>query len=109
MICAAALAACAPSAPNAADIARAGEALPADARLAALYTQSCQACHGYVGSTAPLTGVRAHWETRWRQGMPTLREHTISGFNAMPAGGQCFTCTPEDDEALIAFMAGRAP
>jgi len=25
----------------------------------------------------------------------------------MPAGGQCFSCTPADYEALIAFMAGR--
>jgi len=25
----------------------------------------------------------------------------------MPAGGQCFSCTPDDMKALIRFMAGR--
>jgi cytochrome c5 len=39
--------------------------------------------------------------------MPVLVDHSIQGFNAMPAGGQCATCTPADLEALIRFMADR--
>jgi cytochrome c5 len=38
---------------------------------------------------------------------PVLLDHTIQGFNAMPAGGQCASCTPDDFKALIRFMAGR--
>ena len=37
----------------------------------------------------------------------TLLDHAIQGYNAMPATGQCATCTPADFQALIRFMAGR--
>lgn len=86
---------------------RAASAAPADARLAALYNQSCKACHAVPESGAPLTLDRGAWDARWSKGADTLLNNTISGFNGMPAGGQCFTCSAEDYRALIAFMAGR--
>lgn len=82
-------------------------AIPRDARLAQLYEGSCRACHTQSESGAPLTHDRAAWAPRWAKGEATLLEHTIGGFNGMPAGGQCFSCTAEDYRALIAFMAGR--
>lgn len=82
---------------------------PADARLAALYESSCKACHTVADSGAPLTGDRTQWDARWAKGEAVLLQHTQVGFGAMPAGGQCFTCTPADMAALIRFMAGRAP
>lgn len=81
---------------------------PADARLAALYESSCKACHVVADSGAPLTGDRTQWDARWAKGETALLQHTQVGFAAMPAGGQCFTCTPADHAALIRFMAGRA-
>lgn len=81
---------------------------PADARLAALYESSCKACHAVADSGAPLTGDRTQWDARWAKGETVLLQHTQVGFAAMPAGGQCFTCTPADHAALIRFMAGRA-
>ncbi|GAM99976.1 cytochrome c5 [alpha proteobacterium U9-1i] len=92
---------------SAQSVTRAAAAAPANARLAQLYDGSCKTCHAVADSGAPLTNDRAAWDARWTKGMDTLVEHTISGFNGMPAGGQCFTCTPEDYRALIAFMAGR--
>lgn len=82
---------------------------PSDERLAALYRQSCKACHAISAAGAPLTGDRFSWNSRWEKGMETLRTSTITGLNGMPAGGQCFACTVPDYEALITFMAGRGP
>ncbi len=80
---------------------------PADARLAELYDNSCRACHTVKDSLAPLTGDRTLWDARWAQGEEALLAAVLQGKQAMPAGGQCFTCTPDDYRALIRFMAGR--
>jgi cytochrome c5 len=102
------LSACgAPREAPAAIAARAIAAAPADARLAGLYVGACRICHTNPDSGAPMTLDRAAWDTRWSKGEVTLIGHTVSGFNGMPAGGQCFACTADDYRALIAFMAGR--
>lgn len=80
---------------------------PADARLAGLYEGSCKACHTVADSQAPLAGDRTMWDPRWTKGEDALLATVIQGKGAMPAGGQCFTCTPEDLQALVRFMAGR--
>ena len=80
---------------------------PRDPRLAQLYAGSCKACHTVKDSLAPLTGDRTLWDPRWARGEDALLASAIQGKGGMPAGGQCFECTPEDLKALIAFMAGR--
>ncbi|MCJ8157962.1 cytochrome c5 family protein [Sphingomonas sp. LaA6.9] len=80
---------------------------PADARLAGLYEQSCKSCHTARDTGAPLTGDRTMWDPRWAKGMPALVRSAVGGLGGMPAGGQCFSCTPADHEALIRFMAAR--
>jgi len=105
-----ALCACSPPAPQASRaqiIARAQSATPADARLAGLYANACKTCHTVADSGAPLALDRDAWDVRWRKGEDVLLTHTLSGFNGMPAGGQCFACSADDHRALIAFMAGR--
>lgn len=84
------------------------QAEPADPRLASLYKQSCQICHGVPNTGAPLAGDRAAWDARWDKGMPTLLQNTVKGFNGMPPGGQCFACSAQDFETLIRFLAGQA-
>ena len=59
---------------------------PSDPKLAELYVGSCKACHTVKDS---------------------LLAAAIQGKKGMPAGGQCFSCTPDDMKALIRFMAGR--
>ena len=81
---------------------------PADAHLAALYDQACKACHAEPRAQAPLTGDRAAWAPRLAKGRDVLVRNVLTGFNAMPAGGQCFACTTQDYEALIEFMAAEA-
>jgi cytochrome c5 len=96
----------APSASEAAQAAvRATTLRPADERLAALYDHSCRACHANAQANAPLTGDQAAWLSRLKKGMPELVRNVLTGFNGMPPGGQCFTCTTADFEALIAFMS----
>lgn len=103
-----AVAACTPAAPEQSSAQGAAKALamtPADPRLASLYAQSCRTCHTSADTGAPLVGDRAGWAPRWQKGMPALLASTVGGINGMPAGGQCFSCTPQDYEALIRFMA----
>ena len=80
---------------------------PSDPRLAELYRDSCKACHTVKDSLAPLTGDRSLCDARWAQGEDVLLAAAIQGKKGMPAGGQCFSCTPDDMKALIRFMAGR--
>ena len=96
-----------PAAPSGEALARAQAMTPSDAKLAGLYAQSCKACHTVPDTGAPLAGDRAAWDPRWAKGLPTLLQSTVGGLNGMPAGGQCFACTPADYEALITFLAGR--
>ncbi len=93
--------------PSPAAIARAASLTPADPRLAGLYARTCRACHGAPGTGAPLAGDRAAWDARWAKGLPALTTSVVGGFKAMPAGGQCFACAPDDYRGLIRFMAGR--
>jgi cytochrome c5 len=96
----------APSPAEAAQAAvRAATLRPADERLAALYDHSCRACHANAQANAPLTGDRAAWLSRLKKGETELLRNVLTGFNGMPPGGQCFTCTTADFEALIAFMS----
>ncbi len=78
---------------------------PADPALARLYAQSCKACHANPASGAPLVHDHEAWEPRWDKGLDVLTQHAVEGFQAMPAGGQCATCTARDYRALIRFMA----
>jgi cytochrome c5 len=87
--------------------ARAATMMPANARLAGLYRSSCQTCHGHADSGAPPAGYHYAWDPRWDQGLTVLLAHTISGYQGMPAGGQCFACNANDYKALIRFMAGQ--
>lgn len=110
IIAAVLLVACTPSAPVRSPeeaVAIAARLAPADPRLAELYAGSCRTCHTVTDTGAPLAGDRAAWDARWKKGLPALMSSTVGGLGGMPAGGQCFSCTPQDYEALIRFMAGR--
>lgn len=102
-----ALAACGEAPPRPLTAEQSAALSPADPRLAQLYAGSCKACHTVKDSLAPLTGDRTLWDSRWARGEEALLASAIQGKGGMPAGGQCFECTPEDLKALIAFMAGR--
>lgn len=95
-----------PDAPDhAAEPVRPAAAVSLTAAQQQLYTQSCKNCHENPAMPAPQTHALHQWEPRMQQGMDTLLTHTVAGFNQMPAGGLCTTCTADDYKALIGYMA----
>lgn len=53
----------------------------------AVYTSTCQACHGAGIAGAPKTGDSGAWAARIAQGYDTVLKHAIDGLRAMPAKG----------------------
>ncbi len=78
-----------------------------DARLQGLYDASCATCHTNDESGAPKLGDTQAWDDRWAKGYDTLLDHTIIGYNAMPALGGCAGCSREDLKILVQYLGGR--
>jgi cytochrome c5 len=96
----------APPAPAPAErLTHASSLAPADPRLAEIYAHSCKACHAQALAGAPLAGDVDAWKPRIAKGTNALVTSVLTGIRGMPAGGQCFSCTPDDYRALIAFMS----
>ncbi|CAM3471534.1 c-type cytochrome [Halomonas lysinitropha] len=53
----------------------------------AIYNQVCMACHETGAAGAPVRSNADQWTDRMSKGMETLYDHSINGFNAMPAKG----------------------
>lgn len=69
-----------------------------------VYQSACFACHG----TGALDAPKAHsedWKARVAQGFDVLLKHSKEGIRNMPAMGTCATCSDEELEAAIRFMA----
>ena len=77
----------------------------ADPELAKIFDATCRPCHVAPGNPAPQTGDRAAWASRLEQGMPTLLEHTVTGYKGMPPLGSCGDCGEAELVALIEYMA----
>ncbi len=69
-----------------------------------VYTAACAACHAGGVMGAPKYGDKGLWASRLPQGKPTLYEHAIKGYNAMPAKGGCATCSDDDIKAAVDHM-----
>ena len=59
----------------------------------AVYNQACVACHGAGVAGAPKFGDKAAWAPRIAQGMDTLHQHALNGFQGKsgfmpPKGGR---------------------
>lgn len=80
---------------------------PADKELAQVYDNSCKMCHANPASGAPQTGDVAAWSPRVAQGVDSLLDHSINGYNGMPPMGMCMQCSEEEFLALISFMSGQ--
>ncbi|TFW27632.1 cytochrome c5 family protein, partial [Massilia arenosa] len=101
-------------APAAASASAPAAAAPATAKAdagKALYTATCQACHGAGIAGAPKFGDKAAWAARLKQGNATLYEHAIKGFTGKagmmpPKGG---SSAPDDEvKAAVDYMAAAA-
>jgi cytochrome c5 len=74
-----------------------------------VYNQACFACHAAPGvGGAPVIGDGAAWETRVAQGMETLTDHAINGYQGeagfMPAKGGQVNLSNDEVIAAIEYM-----
>lgn len=84
-------------------------ALPATAaEPPASYQSSCFACHFSGAAGAPKTGDAEAWASRLEKGMDVLVMSVRNGMGAMPPTGMCPSCSNEQYQELIEFMAAPA-
>ena len=69
-----------------------------------VYDAACSSCHASGAAGAPKLGDTDAWGDRIDQGLDTLVDHAINGFNAMPAKGGCSDCSDEEIEVAVEYM-----
>lgn len=71
------------------------------------YEATCSVCHGQGLLDAPKLSDKAAWQSRISKGKETLYQHSIHGFNKMPA--QAVGDISEDEvRAAVDYMVGQA-
>jgi cytochrome c5 len=73
-----------------------------------VYQQACAMCHAAGLAGAPRTGDKAAWQPRIAQGKPTLYEHAIKGFRAMPAKGGNASLSDAEVAAAVDHLAAKS-
>ncbi|MEZ5590898.1 MAG: c-type cytochrome [Gammaproteobacteria bacterium] len=69
-----------------------------------LYQQVCASCHAQGLLNSPKPGDTAAWEPRYQQGLDTLVQHAVGGFNQMPPQGQAPGATEDNIKAAVVYM-----
>jgi len=82
------------------------EAAAGPREAAAVYNGVCAACHDNGTLGAPVFGDTEAWDQRAQKGMETLVEHSLNGFNQMPA--QKASASREEIERAIQYMLDEA-
>ncbi len=74
----------------------------------AVYDKACQACHNMGIAGAPKVGDVAGWTDRIKQGMATLNDHAINGYQGangvMPAKGGNMSLSDDEVKNAVAYM-----
>ena len=75
-----------------------------------VYEYRCKTCHGRSTQGAPMPGDRGRWAARASQGMDTLMQHAINGYQQelMPPRGTCYNCSDAELKAGILYMLGQS-
>ena len=74
---------------------------------ATVYNAICQTCHGAGLLGAPVFGDAGAWGPRIAKGTDTLYDHSINGFNAMPAKGGA-DIPDEEVQNAVDYMISEA-
>ena len=99
-----------PSDANAAAVAAPKKVAMSDAATAgkAVYDKACQACHNMGIAGAPKVGDVAGWTDRIKQGIATLNDHAINGYQGpsgvMPAKGGNMSLSDDEVKNAVVFM-----
>ncbi len=76
-----------------------------------VYNTACLACHGTGAGGAPITGDVGQWTDRIAQGIDTLYDHAINGFDGdavtpmLPKGGRTDLSDQEVRDAVDYMVA----
>lgn len=74
-----------------------------------IYNSSCVACHGIGIAGAPKVGDHDAWAPRIDQGLPSLYDHAINGYQGdtgmMPPKGGAMSLSDDDVKAAVDYMA----
>jgi cytochrome c5 len=77
-----------------------------------VYHQTCVACHGAGVAGAPKFGDKAAWAPRIAQGMDTLHNHALHGFQGkhgmMPPKGGNTSLPDADVKAAVDYMVSHS-
>src|SRR6185437_8881331 len=78
----------------------------------ATYDSTCHVCHGPGIAGAPKFGDKAAWAPRIAEGLPTLHQHALHGFQGksgvMPPKGGNTSLSDTDVEAAVDYMTAAA-
>jgi cytochrome c5 len=75
---------------------------------AGTYGTYCAGCHSTGAGGAPKYGDAAAWDPLIAQGMQTLYNNAIHGLNSMPPKGTCSSCTDQEIQDAVDYMAHAA-
>jgi cytochrome c5 len=79
-----------------------------------VYNQSCFVCHASPGvGGAPVLGDATAWGDRVAQGLDTLVDHAVNGYQGeagyMPAKGGNMALANDEVRAAVEYMVGQLP
>lgn len=70
-----------------------------------VYLKACDVCHQSGMMSAPRIGDAANWYRRLKDnGLTTLYQRTIHGYNSMPVKGACVTCSENDLISAVNYL-----
>jgi cytochrome c5 len=75
---------------------------------AAVFTNTCLACHGNGAYGAPGFGDAAAWRPRLTQDLNTLIEHAVNGHGRMPPKGGFFALTDAEVASAVAYVVDQS-
>ncbi len=74
----------------------------------AVVTKVCGLCHNTGMMSSPKIGSADDWAPRIDQGIETLYDHALNGFNMMPARGGNPSLTDDEVKAAVDYMISTA-
>ncbi len=77
-----------------------------------MFTATCSVCHAAGIAGAPKFGDKAAWAPRIAQGLPTLQQHAIAGYQGkagvMPPKGGNASLSDAAVKAAVEYMVSAA-
>jgi cytochrome c5 len=73
-----------------------------------VYNRLCMTCHDTGVTDAPIKGNLEQWAPRIAQGADVLFQHSLEGFNAMPAKGGDASLLDEEVKNAVVFMVNAS-